>query len=58
MIDPDKCTECVGDFESPKCVEICPIVDCCVPHSDYVESRQELLDKWKKLHPGETPTIT
>jgi len=24
-IDPDKCTECVGNFESPKCVEVCPV---------------------------------
>ena len=25
VIEPDKCTECVGNFESPKCVEICPV---------------------------------
>ena len=25
VIDPDKCTECVGYFESSKCAEVCPI---------------------------------
>ena len=31
VIDPDKCTECVGHFDTPQCVEVCP-VDCI--HSD------------------------
>jgi ferredoxin len=25
IIDPNKCVECVGYFESSKCVEICPV---------------------------------
>jgi len=25
LIDPDKCTECVGFHESSKCAEICPV---------------------------------
>ena len=54
VIDPDKCTECVGNFESPKCAEICP-VEACEPDPDHVESREQLLDKWRSLHPGETP---
>jgi len=58
VIDPDKCTECVGYFESPKCVETCPIDNCCVPDPDHVESREQLLDKWRGLHPGETPAVT
>ena len=57
VIDPDKCTECVGNFESPKCVETCP-VDCCIPDPDHAESREQLLEKWHRLHPGETPTVT
>ena len=57
VIDPDKCTECVGSYESSKCVEICP-VDCCMPDPDCEESRDALLEKWKKLHPGETPSVT
>jgi len=52
VIDPDKCTECVGNSESPQCAEVCP-VDACVPDPDQVESREELLAKWQRLHPGE-----
>ncbi len=57
VIDPGKCTECVGFFESSKCAEVCP-VDCCVPDPEHKESREELLEKWQKLHPGETPKTT
>ena len=57
VINPDKCTECVGSFESSKCVEICP-VDCCVPDPAHKETREQVLAKWKKLHPGETPKVT
>ena len=56
-IDPDKCTECVGNFESPKCVEACP-VDAAVPDPEHVENQEGLLAKWHRLHPGETPTST
>lgn len=24
-INPDKCTECLGDYDKPQCAEICPI---------------------------------
>ena len=57
VVDPDKCTECVGNFESPKCVEICP-VDSCVSDPNHVESKEALLEKWKKLHQGESPAVT
>ena len=30
QIDPATCVECVGHFDEPKCVEMCPI-DCIVP---------------------------
>ena len=47
-IDPDKCTECVGHFDEPQCVEICP-VDCIPKDTDHVESEEELLEKYKRL---------
>lgn len=25
VIDPDRCTECIGDFDLPQCAEICPV---------------------------------
>jgi len=57
VIDPDKCTECAGSHESSRCVEVCP-VDCCEPDPEHKESQEQLLEKWKGLHPGETPTVT
>jgi len=53
-IEAAKCTECVGWFDKPKCVEVCP-VDCCLPDPAHKESKDQLLEKWKKLHPGKTP---
>ena len=54
VIDPDKCTECVGNHESPKCAEVCP-VDACIPDPEHEGSKEQLLEKWQSLHPGETP---
>jgi ferredoxin len=51
---PEKCTECVGSFDTQQCVEICP-VDCCLPDPDHKETREQLLEKWQESHPGETP---
>jgi len=47
-IDPNLCTECVGHFDEPQCVMICP-VDCIPQHPDHVESKEDLLMKYKKL---------
>jgi len=30
VIDPAKCTECVGYFDEPQCVELCPIDATCI----------------------------
>lgn len=42
------CTECVGHYETSQCVEVCP-VDCILPDPNYVESPQELLQKYHTL---------
>ena len=57
IIDPAKCTECVGSHETSQCADICP-VDSCIADPEHEESREQLLEKWKTLHPGETPTNT
>jgi len=57
VVDPEKCSECVGAHESSQCANICP-VDACVPDPDHQENREQLLEKWQKLHPGETPSYT
>ena len=56
VIDPEKCTECVGNFESAKCAEICP-VDCCVPDPDHEESKEQLLEKWKDYTRAKPPLL-
>lgn len=48
IIDPNKCTECVGHFDESQCAAVCP-VDCCIPDPDHKESKDELMDKFKKL---------
>jgi len=57
IINPDKCTECVGNSESPQCAEVCPI-GAPVPDPEHVENREELLAKWRRLHPSEAPVLT
>ena len=47
-IDPKLCTECVGHFETPQCVAICP-VDCIIKDPSHVETDAELFEKYKKL---------
>ena len=54
IIDPDKCTECVGHYDTQQCADVCP-VDVCVPDPDHKESNEELLAKFKKLHPDKEP---
>ena len=57
VIDIAKCTECVGSYDSSRCAEICP-VDSCVTDPDREENREQLMEKWKGLHPGETPAAS
>lgn len=47
-IDPDKCTECEGHFDEPQCIVVCP-VDCIIKDPEHPESKEQLLDKYKKL---------
>ena len=56
IIDPDRCTECVGVYQSPRCVEICPL-DAPQPDPDHVETKEQLMEKWHKLYPNETPAV-
>jgi len=50
VIDPDKCTECVGAHDAPKCIEVCPVEGCIVPDPSRVESREDLEQKYASLH--------
>ncbi len=48
VINPDKCTECVGHFDEPQCRQVCP-VECIPGNPERVESRQTLLEKYHAL---------
>jgi ferredoxin len=45
-IDPDRCTECVGHYDRPQCIEICP-VECIIRNPDRIESREQLEEKYQ-----------
>lgn len=47
-----RCTECVGHFDEPQCVEVCP-VECIDPDPRHPESREALLEKCRRLTAGE-----
>jgi ferredoxin len=47
-INPAKCTECVGHFDTPQCREVCP-VDCIPLDLEHVESHDELHAKFVRL---------
>jgi ferredoxin len=47
-IDPNLCTECVGHFDEPQCIEVCP-VDCILKDPDNEESEDELMNKYQLL---------
>ena len=47
-IDPELCTECVGHFDEPQCVEICP-VECIPKDENHPETPEQLLEKYKRL---------
>ena len=54
IINPDRCTECVGAHASSRCAEVCP-VDCCKPDPGHTETKEQLVKKWRGLHPSEEP---
>ena len=47
-IDPKLCTECVGHFDEPQCVEVCP-VDCNPKDANNVENQDQLMLKYEDL---------
>ena len=47
-INPALCTECVGHYNEPQCVEVCP-VDCISLNPDVIESKEQLQAKYQAL---------
>jgi len=48
IIDPMKCTECVGEEDEPQCMLVCPEA-CITPNPDWEESKDELQAKYEAL---------
>jgi ferredoxin len=48
VIDPARCTECVGHFDQPQCQQVCP-VDCIPLDPDHAETPDELMAKYRRL---------
>ncbi|HSN34227.1 MAG TPA: ferredoxin, partial [Ideonella sp.] len=48
VIDPARCTECVGHFDQPQCVQVCPV--SCIPKDPaHPETREMLFAKYLRL---------
>jgi ferredoxin len=51
VVNPDLCTECVGFFDDPQCINVCPVEGTIIPDPNHQESKEELLAK-KEKHAG------
>lgn len=47
-INPGRCTECIGHFDEPQCVVVCP-VECIFVDAAAPESHEQLLAKYQLL---------
>jgi ferredoxin len=50
-IDPNLCTQCVGHYDTPQCIEVCP-VDCIIPDPNHAETDAQLQSKYQRLTSG------
>lgn len=57
VVNPERCTECVGSHNEPQCMQTCPI-SAIVLDEGCREAHEDLLARWQALHPGETPKTT
>ena len=53
IIDPSRCTECVGHHDEEQCAAVCPVA-CCVPDPNNEETESVLFGRAKALHPDMT----
>ena len=47
-VNPRLCTECVGHFDSPQCVAVCP-VECILKDTQQPETLESLYEKYRRL---------
>ena len=48
VIEPAQCTECVGHFDEPQCIAVCP-VECIITDQAHPESPDQLFAKYLHL---------
>ena len=48
-INPDLCTECVGFYERPTCIDVCPI-NCIIVDPEHTEDEAQLLAKFADIY--------
>ncbi len=48
QIDPARCTECVGHFDTPQCVALCP-VECIPLDPAHEETPAQLQEKFLRI---------
>lgn len=50
QIDPDRCTECVGHYDVPTCMKVCPIDNTIIKDPAHNETKEQLWEKFVLLH--------
>src|ERR1700761_2638021 len=48
LIDPSLCTECIGHYDEPQCVDVCP-VECIIVDPEHTETHDQLDLKYRHL---------
>jgi formate hydrogenlyase subunit 6/NADH:ubiquinone oxidoreductase subunit I len=49
QIDTARCTECVGHYDDPRCVDVCP-VECIEPDPANKETLDQLAEKYAAMY--------
>lgn len=49
-IKSDRCTECIGHYDTPTCQKVCPINQAILLDPAHRESQEQLWDKFVLLH--------
>jgi ferredoxin len=52
LIDGERCTECVGAFDKPQCVDVCPVEGCITTDPNRPETQEVLQARYQQLHPN------
>ena len=56
VIDPPRCSECVGFHAEEQCAVVCPVL-CCVPDPERAETEADLFERARKLHPEQADAL-